>query len=151
MLYLRPICLIPLLWLSLSISGCEFFPSAKLVSARVDDVLIQVAVAADEESRRQGVMGRDSMESDEGMLLVYPKEKIIKLWMLNTHLPLDAGFFDSDGVLVGVVSMNPDGGKQIHASPKPAIYALEMNQGWFERKGIRPGARLKLPYKIEGR
>jgi uncharacterized protein len=84
------------------------------------------------------------------LLLVFPEQKIIRLWMLNTSLPLDAGFFDRDGVLVGTVYMKPDGGKRIHRSPAPAVYALEMNRGWFERNGIRPGARLQLPHKVQG-
>lgn len=137
--------------LVLPISGCEPMLGGGLVSARVDDVTIRIAVAKDEDSRRQGLMGRESMEQDEGMLLVFPKEKIIRLWMLNTHLPLDAGFFDKDGVMVGIVSMTPDGGKQIHQSPAPAVYALEMNRGWFAQNDIKPGAKLYLPYKIEGR
>ncbi len=138
-------------FLALALSGCEPAPVGELVSARVDDVSVRIVIAKDAEDRRQGLMGRQSLGQDEGMLLVFPQEKIIRLWMLNTSLPLDAGFFDQDGVMVGSVSMKPDGGKQIHQSPVPAVYALEMNRGWFERNGIRVGARLHLPNKVEGR
>ncbi len=64
---------------------------------------------------------------------------------------LDVGFFDTAGVLLNIVSMEPDGGETIYHSSASALYALEMNRGWFERKGIRPGAHLQLPRVIRGR
>jgi len=143
-------------WLSvlllvLSISGCESVTGEKLVSARVDQVKLRIAIARDAGSRRQGLMGRQSMGQDEGMLLVYPSERNIRLWMLNTQLPLDVGFFDRDGVMVGGISMEPDGGRKIHESQQPALYALEMNRGWFERNRIGIGARLHLPIRVKGK
>ncbi|MEJ2529346.1 MAG: DUF192 domain-containing protein [Gammaproteobacteria bacterium] len=136
--------------LLLALSGCEPAPLGELVPAQVGDVSVRIMIARDAASRRQGLMGRQSLGQDEGLLLVFPKEHKIRLWMLNTSLPLDAGFFDRDGVMVGSVSMKPDGGKRIHSSPAPAVYALEMNRGWFKRNGIRPGARLHLPNKVVG-
>jgi uncharacterized protein len=118
---------------------------------QVDGVAALVEVAADPESRGQGLMHRRELGADEGMLLVLPKEQPAYLWMLNTHIPLDAGFFDGRGVLAGYSPMQPDGGKQVHASPGPALYVLEMPQGWFDRHGLGPGARLELPFPIQGR
>ncbi len=151
MLHCRLKCLVFVLLLALFVAGCDLLAGDGLVTARVDDVVIRVAIADDEDSRQQGLMGCKGLKPDEGMLLVYPSQKILKLWMLNMHLPLDAGFFDKDGVLIWVVSMEPDGGKKIHTSPRPALYALEMNRGWFERNGIRQGAKLNLSYESEGR
>ncbi len=137
-------------WLSLlllvvSATGCEFLNADGLVSARVDDIEVHIAIASDIESRRQGLMGRASMGPDQGMLLAYPRQLIIRLWMLDTHLPLDVGFFDRDGILVGITSMEPDGGRKVHQAPQPCMYALEMNRGWFARNNIQLGARLSLP------
>jgi uncharacterized protein len=137
-----------LLWLSLVVTMP--LVAGGPVAARVGNAELQVTLARDDAARRQGLMGRISMGQNEGMLLVYPTEQIIYLWMLNTHLPLDAGFFDRNMVLTGVVTMYPDGGRKIHASPGPAIYALEMNQGWFARHGIQAGARLFLPGPVRG-
>lgn len=138
------------LLLTLSIIGWNPVAGEGLISARVDEVELRITVAGDDASRRQGLMGRQSMGQDEGVLLVYPSERVIRLWMLNTRLPLDVGFFDRDGVMVGGASMEPDGGMRIHESPQPALYALEMNRGWFERNSIRTGARLHLPFKLKG-
>ncbi|MCP4126608.1 MAG: DUF192 domain-containing protein [Gammaproteobacteria bacterium] len=136
--------------LALSVSSCEFVNRNELVAARVDGIELQITIAMDDVSRGQGLMGRQSLEMDEGMLLVYPREGVISLWMLNTHLPLDVGFFDRNRVMVGSLSMEPDGGKKIHSSPKPAMYALEMSRGWFERNRIGVGARLQLPSGVRG-
>ena len=110
-----------------------------------------VELASTPEERRQGLMGRVELGPDQGMLLAYPTSAILNIWMLNTSIPLDVGFFDARGSLVNYRSMWPDGGKLIHTSLRPAVYALEMNIGWFEQHGIEPGAVLKLPYPIQAR
>ncbi len=141
---------LPVITLVLLSSGCDSEISRKMITARVDGAAIQVAIAATEEVRRRGLMQRRYLGQNEGMLFVYPEQKLLKLWMLNTPLALDAGFLDRDGILVGHLSMQPDGGMHTYTSPAPAMYALEMNQGWFKRTGIKLGARLALPYRIVG-
>ena len=136
--------------MALLLTGCPDI-SRELIVVRVDGVTIRVSVAATDDTRRRGLMQRQHLEENEGMLFVYPDQKILRLWMLDTPLPLDAGFFDRDGVMVGHLSMRSDGGMHTYASPAPAMYALEMSHGWFVRNGITPGARLALPYTIEGR
>ena len=123
----------------------------RYVVVDVDGVEARVEVAATSDTRRQGLMGRQMLEEDHGMLLVFPREKELKIWMLNTPLPLDVGFFDRHGVLINSLSMKPDGGAVVHHSDAPALFALEMNQGWFKRNGIGKGARLNLPHAIVGR
>ncbi|HHH39420.1 MAG TPA: DUF192 domain-containing protein [Sedimenticola sp.] len=108
-------------------------------------------LAATPEARRNGLMHRQALPPDQGMLLAYPRERVLKMWMLNTFIPLDVGFFDSGGRLVNRLSMEPDGGRRIYASAAPARYALEMNRGWFDRHRIAPGARLVLPRPVEAR
>jgi len=142
----RTLCALAVL---VSMSGCRPDEPQRL-AIRIAGVPARVEIAADPQSRGQGLMERAELGPDEGMLLVFPRERPIRLWMLNTHIPLDAGFFDGQGVLVGKAAMRPDGGKEIHSSPRPARYALEMNLGWFERHGIAPGSRLELPYPIQG-
>ncbi len=96
-------------------------------------------------------MQRPSLAADEGMLLVFPRALVLEMWMLNTLIPLDVGFFDRQGRLINWLSMEPDGGRRIHTSSAPARYALEMNQGWFTRHHIRAGARLVLPHPVDAR
>jgi len=138
---------LPLWWILALLAGCN---ESELVDIRVDGVGAWVEIADTDERRRKGLMQRQDLGQDEGMLLVFPTPRVQQIWMLNTPIPLDAGFFDADGVLLNIASMSPDGGRTIHASKGPAIYALEMNIGWFERNGIRSGARLNLPFPILG-
>jgi hypothetical protein len=119
-----------------------------LLSIQVGEAAAEVEVARTPEQRMQGLMGRRELAPDQGMLLVFPEEKILQLWMLNTEIPLDVGFFDADGVLLHHLGMFPDGGRKIYSSDAPAVYALEMNLGWFERRNLQVGARLHLPSPI---
>ncbi len=132
----------------LLLAGCN---ESELVEIRVDGARAWVEIADTDQRRRTGLMHRQELGRDEGMLMVFPVPRIQQIWMLNTPIPLDVGFFDADGVLLNTVSMSPDGGRTIHESTGPALYALEMNIGWFGNNGIAPGARLSLPYVIEGR
>jgi uncharacterized membrane protein (UPF0127 family) len=145
----RPLNRFILLLLSLLLpAGCG---SDGLMQIRVGDADARVSVADTDEERREGLMHREKLGRDEGMLLVLPQPRRMRLWMLNTHIPLDVGFFDAAGVLRQIVSMEPDGGRRIHASAEPVSYALEMNRGWFDRYGLRPGAQLQLAHPIEAR
>ncbi|MES9858382.1 MAG: DUF192 domain-containing protein [Sedimenticola sp.] len=137
-----------LLMIPLLLSGCW---ESELITIQLADVRISVELAATVDSRHQGLMHRESLGRDRGMLMVFPKAKLQKMWMLNTRIPLDVGFFDADGVLLNMATMIPDGGKEIHGSSAPALYALEMNSGWYARNKIMVGARLSLPQGIVGR
>ncbi|WP_275096345.1 DUF192 domain-containing protein [Sedimenticola hydrogenitrophicus] len=136
-----------LLLFTLLLTGCL---ESRQVSLLVDNINARVEVAASPKARQRGLMYRESMGKDEGLLMIFPEPQEVSLWMLNTRIPLDVGFFDDQGVLRAVVSMQPDGGKQLYHSPPDTRYALEMNRGWFARYALAPGARLKLPYAMTG-
>ncbi len=125
-------------------------PATERLEVQVGDVPAKVEVARTPEARSRGLMHREKLGSDEGMLMVMPGPRVIRMWMRNTLIPLDVGFFDPEGRLIEFLSMDPDGGRRIHSSSEPALYALEMNRGWFESKGLEPGARLRLPHPIDG-
>ena len=129
----------------LLLSGCGRDDGIEI---RVGPAVAWVEVAATGESRRQGLMGRRALKPDQGLLMAFPRAQRIQLWMLNMEMPLDVGFFDRQGVLLGWRTMEPDGGRQIHTAPAPSLYALEMNKGWFAAHGLVPGARLQLPHPI---
>jgi uncharacterized protein len=99
----------------------------------------QVAQTSDE--HMTGLMFRKEMPQHEGMLFVFDQPSKQCFWMKNTLLPLSAAFIDDDGTLVNVEDMKPQT-LDSHCSAKPVRYVLEMNQGWFSKKGIKPGVKL---------
>ena len=103
--------------------------------------VIDAQVASTPDQRMTGLMHRKEMPQHEGMLFVfdYPAEQCF--WMKNTLLPLSAAFVADDGAIVNVVDMKPQT-LDSHCSTKPVRYVLEMNQGWFAKKGIKPGFKL---------
>lgn len=140
-LYLLALLLVNLL------AGCR---EVDRITVQVNGVDAQVEVAATPDSRQLGLMYRQQLGDDEGLLMIFAEPKEVSLWMLNTPLPLDVGFFDQQGVLRSVLPMQPDGGERLYHSPPGTLYALEMKQGWFERNALQPGASLRLPYAITG-
>jgi uncharacterized membrane protein (UPF0127 family) len=105
---------------------------------------IDAQVASTPEQRATGLMWRKEMPQHEGMLFVFEQPSVQCFWMKNTFLPLSTAFVADDGTIVNVADMQPQT-LDSHCSAKPVRYVLEMNQGWFTRKRIQPGARLSGP------
>ena len=103
--------------------------------------LIRAEVAADFTTRMTGLMHRQSMPQNAGMLFIFDDKSIHCMWMKNTLIPLSVAFVDDDGAIVNIADMTPHS-EQSHCAAKPVRYALEMNRGWFAARGIEPGARL---------
>ena len=102
---------------------------------------IEAQVAASPQERQTGLMHRKEMPAHEGMLFVFEQPATQCFWMKNTLLPLTAAFVADDGTIVNLADMKPMT-EDSHCSAKPVRYVLEMNQGWFARRGIKAGARL---------
>jgi len=102
---------------------------------------IDAQVAATPQSREIGLMFRSEMPQQEGMLFAFSVPATQCFWMKNTLLPLSAAFIADDGTIVNLVDMQPQT-TDSHCSAKPVRFVLEMNQGWFARKGLKAGARL---------
>ncbi|MEW6561881.1 MAG: DUF192 domain-containing protein [Pseudomonadota bacterium] len=92
--------------------------------------------------REQGLMGRTALCGECGMLFIFPSAAPHAFWMKNTPLPLDIAFIDPDGVITDIQSMQPYS-LEVHAPGKRVLYALEMPQGWFAARKIRPGMRIE--------
>ncbi|GAB4176225.1 MAG: hypothetical protein Fur0039_19180 [Rhodocyclaceae bacterium] len=103
---------------------------------------IEAEVAADFDTRARGLMYRESMPAQAGMLFVFPETGRHCMWMRNTHLALSVAFLDGGGRILNIEDMEPLT-ETNHCAAAPARYALEMNQGWFARRGIRAGATLR--------
>lgn len=102
---------------------------------------IDAQVAQHNEQRSTGLMFRKEMPQHEGMLFIFEGPSRQCFWMKNTLLPLTAAFVSDDGTIVNLEDMKPQT-LDSHCSLKPVRYVLEMNQGWFAKKGIKAGTRL---------
>jgi uncharacterized membrane protein (UPF0127 family) len=109
---------------------------------------IRVEVARTEKEKERGLMFRERLGKDEGMLFVYEGEGIRSFWMKNTRLPLSIAFIDKRGKIVDIQDMEPFS-LQTYISAYPAKYALEMNRGWFKRNGIKVGHLVKIPSTLK--
>ena len=108
---------------------------------------LQVQVAATPEQQATGLMFRTDMPAHEGMLFVFPTASQQCFWMKNTLIPLTAAFVTDDGTIVNLEDMQPQT-TQSHCSSKPVRFVLEMNQGWFVKKGLKAGGKLVgVPFK----
>ena len=103
--------------------------------------LIRAEVAADYGTRMRGLMFRESMPTNAGMLFVFDEPGAQCMWMKNTLIPLSVAFLDGTGTIINIADMQPHS-EQSHCAARPALYALEMNRGWFAQRGIKPGMRL---------
>lgn len=118
--------------------GPQKLPSTKLT---VGFHLINAEVASTQEQRAIGLMHRPSMPANDGMLFVFERPGQQCFWMKNTLLPLSIAFLDDDGTVVNIEEMKPQS-LDSHCSAKPVRFALEMNQGWFSKRAIKPGAKI---------
>ena len=103
---------------------------------------IDAQVALNPEQRQVGLMFRKNMPQHEGMIFVFEQPTKQCFWMKDTLLPLTAAFVADDGTIVNLADMKPQT-LDAHCSDKPVRYVLEMNQGWFFKKGIRAGTKLQ--------
>jgi uncharacterized protein len=103
--------------------------------------LIDAQVAQTPEQRQIGLMFRREMPAQEGMLFVFEEPGTQCFWMKNTLLPLTAAFVADDGRVVNLADMQPQT-TESHCSQEPVRYVLEMNQGWFAKRGLKAGIQL---------
>jgi uncharacterized protein len=115
------------------------------ISAGMHQIDTQLALTPIE--RQIGLMNRPSMPVNEGMLFVFEQPTRQCFWMKNTLMPLTAAFIADDGTIVNLEDMKPQV-LDSHCSKKEVRYVLEMNQGWFAKRGIKAGSKLSgVPFK----
>jgi uncharacterized membrane protein (UPF0127 family) len=110
------------------------------LQAGMHNIRAQVARSVNE--RATGLMHRADMPQHEGMLFVFEQPSVQCFWMRNTLLPLSIAFLADDGSIVNIRDMKPLDEQTQHCSDKPVRYVLEMNQGWFAKRAIKPGFKL---------
>ena len=102
---------------------------------------IDTQLAVTPEQHAIGLMYRKEMDQHEGMLFVFPTPSKQCFWMKNTLIPLTAAFLADDGMILNLEDMKPQS-EESHCAIKPVRYVLEMNKGWFAKKGLKPGMKL---------
>lgn len=131
-------------------SGCQ--SDNKYVKVQFGKQTFKVETAVTEAQRSKGLMHRRSLDANSGMLFVYSYEQQLSFWMKNTLIPLDIAFIARDGHILNIESMEPLDESTV-ASDGKAMYALEMNRGFFEKYDIKVGDRIEfltpLQYTLE--
>lgn len=110
---------------------------------------ITVEIAVTREQHERGLMYREKMGADTGMLFIFDSEQPLSFWMKNTYIDLSIAYIGKDKKIIDIIDMKATSSLQkefpSYPSSKPAMYALEMNQGWFTKNRIKIGDLLVLP------
>lgn len=130
-----------LLALLLHSAPVEAQPALQTVRLSAGIHLITAELAADDPKRQRGLMFREALAANHGMLFVFDSKSIQCMWMRNTLIPLSVAFLEDDGRIVNIEDMQPRT-EQSHCARAPVRYALEMSQGWFAQRGLKPGATI---------
>jgi uncharacterized protein len=117
-------------------------PKLKTIELTAGMHVIHTELAVTANEQMTGMMYRRGMGANEGMLFVYPDSGVRCFWMRNTLVPLTIAFLSGDGTVINFADMKPLD-ESSHCSDKPAQYALEVPQGWFAKRGFKPGLKLR--------
>lgn len=118
----------------------------KKIPLQINQISLYAELAQTDKDRARGLMYRQQLEKDHGMLFVFEQELPVCFWMKNTPLPLSIAFITQQGVISNIEHMQPFS-TESHCPVVPIKYALEMEQGWFEQQHIQAGdAVLHLPH-----
>lgn len=117
-------------------------PRLRTVDLTAGMHIIRAELAITPQQQQTGMMFRKEMGTNEGMLFVNEVAGVRCFWMRNTLIPLTIAFIEDDGTIVNLADMKPMS-EESHCSLRPVRFALEMNQGWFARRGIKAGFRLR--------
>jgi uncharacterized protein len=133
---------IAMLWFA-AIASAQEAPQ-KLAQVRLTAGIhnINAELASTPPQREIGLMFRSVMPANDGMLFVFEQPGQQCFWMKNTLLPLSVAFIGDDGSVVNIDDMKPQT-LDSHCSAKPVRFVLEMNEGWFAKRGIKAGSRLR--------
>jgi len=110
---------------------------------KINGKVLTVEVAQTPAQQQQGLMHREKLGANEGMIFIFPDEDIRSFWMKNTYIDLSIGYFDKDQKLIDIQDMKASTMAQTnfpsYVSRAPAKYALEVNLGWFKKHGVKIG------------
>jgi uncharacterized membrane protein (UPF0127 family) len=119
-------------------AGSDTIAADDGVVIRVGGIAVQVRIGETPEEKSQGLKFVEDLPEDQGMLFVFQHEEQLAFWMKDTPIALDIAFIDRRGRIVDIQRMEPLD-EAVHMSRIPAMYALEMNAGWFQKNGVKVG------------
>ncbi len=118
-------------------------PPLPTIELLIGDQMLSAEVASTSMQRYMGLSFRKALDKNAGMLFAYPDERDLTFTMRNTLLPLSIAYISKELVINEIQNMDV-GPNQLFPSKAPAMYALEVNQGWFERHGLEPGTKIEM-------
>jgi uncharacterized membrane protein (UPF0127 family) len=119
----------------------------RVLPINVAGIELEVELATTLEEQMLGLMHRNKLEDNEGMLFIFPQEEILSFWMKDTRIPLSIAFIKANGRIVQIESMKPYS-LDTHVSREKVKYALEVKDGWFMRHNVKEGDTVKIPQAI---
>lgn len=128
--------------LALAVAQSPAYATQKPITLTVGGLSVRAEVAATQESRERGLMHRRKLGKNSGMLFIFKQPGYHGMWMKNTFIPLSVAFIDKKGMILNIAEMEPHS-EVTHSAAGPALYALEMNAGWFRKNNIAMGAAIK--------
>lgn len=132
------------LFISIVYSACTPKPEV-IIHARDKPVRVRVELALTPAEQERGLMYRQKLDANNGMLFVFAETEVHSFWMKNTSIPLDMIFIDKDGEIVGIVENAVPFTTSSRMVPHPSRYVLEVNAGFAAAQGIQAGQRVEMP------
>lgn len=121
-------------------ASCSAGGEAKL---RLGEHKLTVEIAETAGEQGLGLMNRESLPNDRGMLFVFAAPKKASFWMRNTSIPLDLAFLDSTGVIQEIIPLVPFEESPVQSKSDQVAYALEVNRDWFASRNLKPGLKVQ--------
>ena len=145
--YLHIMFLLVLASMLWSCSGHSNIADNITYEINIHDKKPRVEVAFRQKERTIGLMFREKLDSDHGMLFIYPQEQNLSFWMKNTRIPLSIAFINSSETITQIEPMAPYS-LASHTSKVKVRFALEMEEGWFRKNGITVGSKVDFSAEI---
>lgn len=141
--FMRPPPLLVAIALSTLITAPSFSETTAERQVTIGGASAKIQIAETMQALIKGLSKRDSLAIDSGLLLIFPPKIKPCLWMKNTWIPLSVAFFDQNKKIVKVIERMEPNSEAIHCADQRAVFAVEMNSGWFEDNDISVGDQLE--------
>lgn len=126
----------------LNAHGSKLLKNQSEINLSIGTSTIKAEIANTLKKKATGLMNRKELAENSGMLFIFGVPQHVNFWMHNTYIPLSIAFIDEKGVITEITDMKPLDETIIRSKYK-VVYALEANQGWFAKRNIKAGAKIK--------
>jgi uncharacterized protein len=120
----------------------EKFCDILIINDKNEKVSLRVEVARFHRERQRGLMFRKHLGENHGMLFIFAREKHLNFWMKHTYIPLSIAFINKEGIISEIQQMEPFQTYPSYLSKEPAMYAIEVNRGWYKKHNISRGSKV---------